>query len=49
MSQPLPFEVYELTCHACKRVVTFPAAAVCDHIANCPKCGAILEIRWRTA
>jgi uncharacterized paraquat-inducible protein A len=42
-------EVYELVCHACHHLAVLPVAAVRENTAQCPRCGARLEIRWRAA
>jgi len=42
------FEVREIG-PAYHHLVIFPVAAVRENVAQCPSCGARLEIRWKEA
>jgi len=44
--RPRGFEVYELTCNACRQSVV-SVDAVRENAGQCPRCDARLEIRWR--
>lgn len=42
-------EVYKLTCWACLRTVEIEAGPADEpEQRTCPRCGAELDIRWRT-
>jgi Zn finger protein HypA/HybF involved in hydrogenase expression len=45
----LKTECFELRCHTCQNLVSLATDAVTDNVAHCPKCDALLEIRWSEA
>jgi hypothetical protein len=42
-------EAFELTCHACRRTVSFPVAAVRENAGQCPLWVTGPEVRWQKA
>jgi uncharacterized paraquat-inducible protein A len=42
-------EVFKLDCCCCGHNVELPAGSAERELVECPRCGEMLEVRWRVA